>query len=424
MAHTLEQWLQHIERLHPRSMELGLDRVRRVHGALGSPLPAPLVVTVAGTNGKGSCVAWMEALCQAAGLRTLAYTSPHLQRYNERIRIDAAPISDAELIAAFERVDGARGEVPITFFEFGTLAAFVAGASAGPDIALLEVGLGGRLDAVNILDADVAVLTSIGLDHTDWLGPDRDSIGAEKAGIFRSGRPAVTGERALPATVVEVADSVGARLLRIGEAFDYERGETTWSWHSAVTQWRDLPLPGFGGDEQYANVSCALAALEQLGRALRLTRETVVAALATTLPARTQSVSGHGNWLLDVAHNREAAQALAANLAARPHAGRTLGVAGMMRGKPAEAFAATLAPCVDAWWVTAADNERALPAAECAAAFAASGRPVQACADVEAALASAVAAARAEDRILVTGSFLIVGAALDYISRAGRGATG
>lgn len=418
MGQTLNHWLQHIERLHPRSMELGLDRVRRVHGVLGSPAPAPIVVTVAGTNGKGSCVTWIEAICRAAGLRTLAYTSPHLQRYNERVRIDGKPIADAALIDAFERVDAARQDVPITFFEFGTLAALVAGAISKPDVAILEVGLGGRLDAVNILDADVAVITSIGLDHTDWLGPDRETIGAEKAGIFRAGNPAIAGERDLPDSIVEMAATVGARLLRIGTAFDYERRANTWRWYSEVTEWRDLPWPGFGGEEQLANASCAIAALEQLATTIRIDRAAIVAGLGATLAGRNQRVSAGGDWILDVAHNREAAAVLAANLRARPATGRTLAVAGMMRGKPAAAFAQALAAEVDEWWITAAPLERALPASECAAAFRDTIEdPMHVCDDAQAALAAAVAAAREGDRILVTGSFLIVEAALDYLAQ-------
>lgn len=422
MARTLAEWLHHIEHLHPRSMELGLERVRRVHAAMGTPMPAPLVVTVAGTNGKGSCVTWVEAICRAAGLRTLAYTSPHLQRYNERIRIDGQPISDEALMNSFEQVDKVRGDIPITFFEFGTLAAFAAGASAAPDIAALEVGLGGRLDAVNAIAADVAIVTSIGLDHLDWLGPDREAIGREKAGIFRAGRPAVAADRDLPQSVAETAQRVGARLLRLGQEFDYEARADAWHYRSPVTEWADLPHPAFGGHEQYANASAALAALEQLGPVIHIERDAVVRGLAARLPGRGQVIVRDGiEWWLDVAHNREAGVALAAALRQQPARGSTHAVAGFMRGKPVAAFAAAVGDLATDWTIVAAESERAWPAEECAAEFARGTRQPVATGDTPAAAFAALQAEAAPgDRVLVTGSFLVVGAALDYLTPVPR----
>src|SRR6188474_552371 len=230
MQRTLDQWLEYQLRTHPQQIAMGLERVREVHARLGCGRPGALVVTVGGTNGKGSTVAFIEAIARAAGLRTGAFTSPHLLRYNERVRIDGHDVEDAALTGAFERIEQARGDVPLTYFEFGTLAALLVFADAGLDLAILEVGLGGRLDAVNIIDADVAVLTTVDLDHQDYLGNDRETIGADKAGIFRAGKPCVLGERDPPSSVLRHAYQIGAFAIRGHSNYLVERREDGWSW--------------------------------------------------------------------------------------------------------------------------------------------------------------------------------------------------
>jgi len=229
----LQDWLAWQETLHPVAIDLGLERVARVADRLACRVPAPVVVTVGGTNGKGSCVALLEAVLRRAGYRVCAYTSPHLYRYNERLRLDGEPVSDAALCEAFERVDAARGDDSLTYFEFGTLAALQLMSRRRPDVALLEVGLGGRLDAVNVVDADVALITGIAIDHTEWLGTERDAIGREKAGIMRNGRPAVCGDRDPPAGLIDEAGRLGAQLLLLGRDFSISEDDQGWHWRGA-----------------------------------------------------------------------------------------------------------------------------------------------------------------------------------------------
>ncbi|MBT8143248.1 MAG: bifunctional folylpolyglutamate synthase/dihydrofolate synthase, partial [Gammaproteobacteria bacterium] len=277
MSRDLDGWLRYIEQLHPREIDLGLDRPRRVLGALAPGRIAPVVITVAGTNGKGSCCAFLANILQAAGLRTGVYTSPHLQRYNERIAIDGAAVTDDELVRAFERVEQARDTTPLTYFEFGTLAALDLFAAADIDVAVLEVGMGGRLDAVNIVEPDAAIVTSIGIDHVDWLGSDREAIAREKAGVFRRATAAIVGDPDPPQTLLDCATQSGADLRLLGHDFVVESDNGGWQYRSGISCWDELPIPGFGGSEQLRNAACALAALEQLRPQLDLRRAHLVA---------------------------------------------------------------------------------------------------------------------------------------------------
>src|SRR5579859_454571 len=264
MTRTLDEWLSYQERVNVRSIELGLDRVRAVWQRMGAQPPARRVITVGGTNGKGSTVAMLEAMLTAGGQRVGCYTSPHLLRYNERIRIEGREAGDEALVASFERIEAARGEIPLTYFEFGTLAALDLFARAGLDVAVLEVGLGGRLDAVNIIDADVAVVTTVDLDHMDWLGPDRDRIGVEKAGIARAGRPVIVGEADPPLGLLQALERIGARVERAGVDFSVQREATGWRWaHRDGTAWA-LPDPALAAPVQYANAAASVAALHAL----------------------------------------------------------------------------------------------------------------------------------------------------------------
>ncbi len=370
-------------------------------------------ITVSGTNGKGSTVAMLDAILRAAGYKVGAYTSPHLIRYNERVRIGGAEAADAALCAAFERVDAARGEVPLTYFEFGTLAAFELFARAGIDVAVLEVGMGGRLDAVNGIDADAAIVTAIGIDHVQWLGETRAAIGREKAGIFRRDRPAVCADPAPPACIGEVAGEVGARLYQRDRDFFVEPGDTGWTFRAGDTVRAGLPYPALRGDYQLDNAAGALMALETLSDTLPVSQAHIrQGLLAAAVPGRFQVLPGLPLCVLDVAHNPDAVQRLAQTLRQQTVAGRTLAVFGMLRDKDIAGAARSMQDIVDAWYVTAlAATERGATADEIAQAIAQAGvdRPPTRFADARTAYAAARRDAGPADRIVVFGSFYMVG---------------
>src|SRR5690606_826008 len=298
---------------------LGLDRVRRVLERLEWRRPSCPIITIGGTNGKGSCAAMTAAILRACGLRVGVFTSPHLVRYQERITIDGREAQESALVHAFERIDAARGPDTLTFFEFNTLAALLLFDEARLDALVLEVGMGGRLDAVNVVDADVALVTSVALDHCEWLGGDIEAIGREKAGIFRARRPAIFGARDMPESIEQAASDVGAQLLRLGRDFDYSRCGERWSWKGPSRAFDDLPRPPLLGAVQYDNAAAVLCALHCLGAGLPLDRETIERGLANVrLPGRFQTIHAHGvDWILDVAHNPAAALTLAAQLRER-----------------------------------------------------------------------------------------------------------
>jgi dihydrofolate synthase / folylpolyglutamate synthase len=416
---TLSQWLSWQEKLHPSAIDLGLERVRRTLERLEWQRPGCPVVTVGGTNGKGSTVALTAGILSAAGYRVGTFTSPHLLRYNERITIAGREISDAELMAAFERIDAARGELTLTFFEFNALAALLAFESARPDAIVLEVGMGGRLDAVNVVDADVAVVSSIALDHCDWLGRDVETIGREKAGIFRAGWPAIFGSRAMPASIEAVA---GSDLQRLGRDFDWSPGTAgRWRWHGRRLRYDDLPPPALAGEIQYDNASTVLSILENLSAPLPVDRAAIERGLQSVrLPGRFQIFAGPIEWIVDVAHNPAAASTLAAQLAARPSAGRTIAVCGMLGDKDVEGVGAELVSGFDAWIVAGLPGPRAIEPDVLAERLTASGARIAAtAADVPAACLAAEAIARPGDRIVVFGSFLTVGPALELLQARG-----
>jgi len=420
-ALSLDDWLERIGRRHPRPIELGLDRVGAVWRRMGLT-PHAAVITVGGTNGKGSCVAMLESMLRAGGYRVGTYTSPHLLRFNERVRVDGEEADDRTLCRAFEAVESARGDVSLTYFEHVTLAALWVFARAALEVMVLEVGLGGRLDAVNIIDADVALVSTVGLDHQEWLGPDRDSIGREKAGIFRSGRAAIFGGEDAPAGLVEHADRIGARLLLADRDFWARRHETGWDWEGAARQRLGLPLPALRGDFQIRNAAAAIMALEAI--ADRLPLSTVAlreGLLGVRLPGRFQVFPGPVSLIFDVAHNPEAARALAGNLARHAAGGgRTLAVFSMLRDKDIAGVVGVLAPQVAAWFYAPLEAERAASGEELADRLAAAG--VAAVAHPHPDLPAALDAARADavpgDRIIVFGSFYTVAALLPVAAKA------
>lgn len=417
----LGDWLAWQATLHPNAIDLGLDRLQRTLDRLGWRRPACPVITIAGTNGKGSCVALTARILREAGYRVGTFTSPHLLRYNERIVIDGAEVADEALVAAFERIDAARGEETLTFFEFNAAAALLVFADAALDAVVLEVGMGGRLDAVNVVDADVALVTSIDLDHCDWLGRDRETIGREKAGIFRAGRPAIFGARDMPASIGQSARAIGAELQRLGRDFDWVRSGARWNWRGRAGEQRDLPAPALHGEIQYDNASAVLAALQILESRLRVPRSAIERGLQTvTLAGRFQTVRPPGpravEWILDVAHNPAAAHTLAAQLAARATSGRTIAVCGVLGDKDLEGIVGEVRNSFDTWVVVGLQGARALAPEALAARVRHLGANVEAvAADVAAGCLAAEALAQAGDRIVVFGSFLTVGPALGWL---------
>ena len=412
---SLAAWLDWQTTLHSKTIELGLARVAAVWAQLcPAPLPFP-VITVGGTNGKGSCVAMLEAIAQAADYQTVCYTSPHLLRYNERIRCNGAPASDAALCAAFAQIDAARGEIPLTYFEFGTLAALVLALTEQPDLLVLEVGLGGRLDAVNVIDADVAVVTSIGRDHTDWLGETLAEIAVEKAGIFRAGRPAIIGQRDAPAALRDTALLQGAIIQQLGYEFDYVPGDNGWCWRGVGGERLSLPVPTLRGGFQRNNAAAALVALTNLRDRLPISLNAMRLGLQRAqVPGRFQVFPGTPTWILDVAHNGAAAVALATNLRDFACRGRVLAVFAVLADKEPEAIAEPLLPFVDQWFLAQSEDARALPVNELATRLEGMLRePAAGCfTTVDAALDAAQAACGAADCVLVLGSFTTVSRAL------------
>jgi dihydrofolate synthase / folylpolyglutamate synthase len=432
VARSLPEWLALQEAAHPKSIDLGLERVAAVARRLGLERPSSAVITVGGTNGKGSTVAHLEALLLAAGRSVGLFTSPHFLRYNERIRLDGTEARDADIIAAFERIEAARGAITLTFFEYNTLAALHLFAQRQVEFALLEVGLGGRLDATNLIDADVAVVCSVGLDHRDWLGETLEEIGAEKAGIFRSSRPAVLGTARMPQSVYAAIGRLGARPIVAEKDFSWRVrpaavGEGSWSYRGLRLDLSDLPPSVLAGSIQYRNAATALAALEALalGGARSGSAEAALAALdARTVAAalrrvrlagRFQIVPGPIEWILDIAHNPPAAEVLASQLKERPCRGSTLAVVGILGDKDAPAIGAALAPAVQRWFLCDLHGPRGIRAAELARRLHGVAREPVLAGSVAEACAAARAAARPGDRIVVCGSVHTVGPALEWL---------
>jgi len=405
---SLAGWLERIERLHPREIDLGLERVAAVAARLGVDAPVARVITVAGTNGKGSVCAMLEAMLCASGRRVGLYTSPHLVRFNERIRINGRECADEDLRRAFERVETARDGTSLTFFEFGTLVAFDLFRRAGVDVWVLEVGLGGRLDATNVIDADTAVVTSVGLDHAEWLGDSRDAVGREKAGIARRGRPLIVGDAAPPAGLVRAAEGIGASLVRVGVDFDLSVGEYDWDWFGGAHAETRLPMPAMTGGYQVVNAAVALAALRWSG--IECGRAALEQALRTARVAGRFEIRGDGvETILDVAHNPDAAAVLARALRERACEGRTFAVIAMYADKDADGVVAQLADVVDGWCAAGLAGPRGRGAEAMAEAIRGHGLPLSAMAGSPAdAWQQARSRAADGDRIVVLGSFVTV----------------
>jgi len=416
---TLDKWLDWQSGLHPRKIDLGLERVSEVWDRLlNQPLPG-IVLTVAGTNGKGSCVSMLESILLAAGYRTGCYTSPHLIRYNERIRLDGEEATDESICSAFESVDGARGEVPLTYFEFGTLAALSLFARHAPDVILLEVGLGGRLDAVNILDPDVALITTVDIDHTEWLGETRDAIALEKGGIMRPGRPAIFGDLDAPAALIEEARTRQAPLYVAGLDFSYEETARGWNWQGGGV-WHDaLPHPRLSGSFQLMNASAVLMLLALIGERLPVARSAIDAGLRNARPAgRFQVIASDPLTIVDVAHNPQAARALAGNLSETACRGRTIAVFSMLEDKDIAGVISIMQPWIDHWCLVSVEGDRGMSEAALAARVAGAGvheRQISRHRDTAGALHSAGAKSGQEGRVIVFGSFRLAADAMQVL---------
>ena len=427
MPSTLAQWLQHCERLHPTTIDMGLARVRAVAQLLNLQFSGP-VITVAGTNGKGSTCAMLEAILLQAGYRTGVYTSPHLVHFEERCRVHGDSVQAQDLLPHFAQVEAARrqaGDVTLTYFEFTTLAILHLLAAAALDVTILEVGLGGRLDAVNIIDADCAVITSIDLDHMEFLGPDRHSIGFEKAGIMRAQRPVIVSDPMPPQSVLEHAQSVGADVWQLGVDFNFSGDKLQWAWAGRGRRYSGLAYPALRGANQLVNASGVLAALDALRARIPVTAQAVRNGLAMVeLPGRFQIVPGQPTLVLDVAHNPHAVAALAENLDAMGFYPTTHAVFGAMADKDLGPMLARVGPVIDRWYFCDLPTPRAAAAQQLQAAWGAGNTRQDAMAsthaDPQAALQAAVAAADPADRIVVFGSFFTVGGVLkDGIPRLG-----
>ena len=413
---ALSDWLAKLETISSREIDLGLERVVHVLERLALP-DAARVFHIAGTNGKGSTVAMLESLLRHNGFRVGCYTSPHIQRYNERIRIDGVEVPDEEIIAAFERIEAVRGDEALTYFEFGTLAALVVFADAGVDTLVLEVGMGGRLDAVNAVEPTAGIITNIALDHCEWLGDNIAAIAVEKAGIMRTDKPVIFSASEIPPAILDCASATGANLLAAGRDYAWQDEGGNWSWQGSAHRFDALAYPSLAGVHQLANAAGVLALIEAAGLEELLTADVISTSLQRVrLDGRLQKVSANGNWIVDVAHNPDAARVLAAALRADEHSGRTVAILGMLDDKDVEGVVAYLENEVDHWIAVTMDSQRAFSATELGRRIANASNAACLIVDsLDAAMDRAQELATDDDRVLVTGSFYLVGPALNQL---------
>lgn len=408
MHKTLHDWLSWQESLHLSAIDLGLDRIRIVAKRLNLLSPSFKIFTVAGTNGKGSTVAMLDSILRADGYITGVYTSPHIIRYNERIQVHGSQASDELICQAFAEIDQARGDISLTYFEFGSLAALLIFQQQNIDVAVLEVGLGGRLDAANLWDPDIAVITSIGIDHVAWLGNDREKIGFEKAGIMRSKQPIVCGDPEPPKSIAEHAQTINAHLIQYGEHYLWKKGIDNWSWQYGDLQYQHLPLPSLQGDIQLQNAATALTALAVSG--LNISETAMREGLQNTvLMGRLQKVQEEPEVLLDVAHNAHAAKELAIYLRNHKKQGKTRAVFSILADKNIEDVIPYLADVVDEWYVSTVNDPRALSSSSIIKALQKMECTVSGSYNtIDKAMDQALKQSLAKDRVVIFGSFLVI----------------
>ena len=429
---SLNAWLDWQATLNPAEIDLGLDRVADVLQRMGlaNQFECPLIM-VAGTNGKGSVVSLLESMASAAGLNVCCYTSPHIIRYNERIKVNDEEVDDASLCQSFERIDQARADVPLTYFEFGTLAAIDVFMRAKPDLVIMEIGLGGRLDAVNVMEPDVSVITSIAIDHTDWLGDNREDIGREKAGIMRENRPTICGEADAPASLLEIVQQKLVEFYQLGQQFTVESSSSAdWSLQSPLGVMKNLPMPALKGEFQMGNAATAIMALQALGSSVAITQDAVRQGLLNEhLRGRFEKLHNQPLVIADVAHNPHAVTSLVAQLQSEPVEGSTRIVIAMLADKPIDEVISLLLPIADYWYSAGLESEtRGLSAQmmsdriRCLLVenelLAQPPADVKLCAEptVKAAIEAAMRDADSRDRIVMLGSFYTVAAATHYFS--------
>lgn len=420
---SLPEWLAWLETLSPKEIDLGLDRVRAILDRLQLQMPAHLLL-VAGTNGKGSSVAMLDALLGGAGYQVGTYTSPHLISYNERIAVGGVPVADDEIVMAFVRVESVREDLPLTYFEYGTLAAMVIFSARALDTWVLEIGLGGRLDACNAVEPTASLITNVALDHCDWLGSDIETIAIEKAGVMRNGVPTVFGSREVPRSLLQESERIGAHLELVGRDFDYaSNADGSWSWTGQAASLPALLPPGLRGEFQLGNAAAVLALLEAAGLGNALDPDLVNRVLpGVKLPGRLQEIDAAGvHWLLDVAHNPAGAGALAETLAGAPKSGRTFGIIGVLDDKEVEEIALALNPVLEDWTAVTAESPRAIRSDELARRVSnACNRPCRIAESLRDAMEYARRNASENDRILLTGSFFLIGPALRILELYSR----
>ncbi|MET0109086.1 MAG: bifunctional tetrahydrofolate synthase/dihydrofolate synthase [Candidatus Thiodiazotropha sp.] len=416
---TLDQWLDWQAKLHPREIDLGLQRVKTVWQRLQPVAFQAQVVTVAGTNGKGSCVAMLESICLRAGIHIGSFTSPHLIRYNERIRLNGKPVSDQQLCRAFEMIDLAREQISLSYFEFATLAALICFASEKPDLVILEVGLGGRLDAVNIIDADVALITTIDLDHTDWLGNDVESIGREKAGIIRAHKPVVLADPAMPRSVLDHADQLEADVYQFGKDFKHQTCGIGWRWSGPNGVELELPEPGLTGSKQLLNASAVVMVCHLLQDRFPLHGNFIAEGLRDVrLAGRLHFVPATPALLLDVAHNRQSLEALRDALNQLNWQGRIHGLCGMLQDKNAADAVQLIGPYLASWHLLDLNGWRGRTAEQLADNLRQEGvkQSINCHHTFSEAYQACGKRAEPQDLILIFGSFLIVGEAMHNLN--------
>jgi dihydrofolate synthase/folylpolyglutamate synthase len=415
----LDEWLARLETFSPQEIDLGLERVTLLLDRLALDIPKT-VIHVAGTNGKGSSVALLEALLRSTDQRVGCYTSPHLERYNERIRIDGSDVADADIVAAFEQVEAQRRGVPLTYFEFGTLAALLIFAQQQVDIAVLEIGLGGRLDAVNAVEPTASLITNVSLDHCDWLGNTVEEIAREKAGVMRSDKPVVFAAPEMPLAIADEADSRQANLIAASRDYHWSIEDETWTWRGQNHVLQGLVKPQLAGDIQIQNAAGALALLEATGFDSLLETGPVNAALGTvTVPGRAQLVADQ--FVLDVAHNPAAAEALAQTISVVAQDGVKVTIIGMLDDKDVAGVVRPLAALTEHWIAVTAESPRAIHAKALARQVAdASAKPCETADSMRQAIARASELAKPAEHVLVTGSFYTVGAALVILAAPGH----
>ena len=416
---TLREWLEWQESLHFTAIELGLDRCMTVAKKLDLLSPRYPVISVAGTNGKGSSVKMLESILRAAGYKTGCYTSPHLIRYNERVQINGKEVADEELCKSFNRIDQSRGEISLTYFEFGTLAALDIFQRSDVDVAILEVGLGGRLDAVNCIDADAALVTSIDIDHEDWLGSDRDSIGLEKAGIYRSTAPAICSDPNPPVSILNYTKNLNIELFLLNKDYRYETGEENWSWYSSDLTIEDIPKPSIYNESQIQNAAGVIMLLSTIKDRLSVDSDAIRKGIQEfTLAGRFQIVPDIAQIILDVAHNRQAVNLLVNNLKHLPVVGKTHVLIGMLKDKDHLAVFKELSEITDYWHIVTLYDQRGIESLELASKLRKieKNKPIACYNNTAEALSYIRSIVKPEDRIVITGSFLTVGAAIGQLN--------